>query len=321
MTRYAIGLGDVEDAARRIAPFIRRTPLMTSRSVDGAVGREVFLKCENLQRVGAFKYRGATNAVQKLDEATAARGVVTHSSGNHAQAIALAARVRQIPAHVVMPTNAPEVKRQAVEAFGATIYPCEPTQAAREATAREVVRHTGAILIPPFDHPDILAGQGTCALEILEDEPGIDAVIVPIGGGGLISGITLALREKAPQVRVIAAEPAGADDAFRSKRDGVRVTHQVPETIADGLRTCVGELTWPVLRDCIERVITVSDDEIRAAMKLIFSRTKLVVEPSGAVGVAVACSGEFRRLEGIRRVAIVLTGGNVDLGALDVLLT
>ena len=321
MSQYAITLAEVEEAAERIAPFIRRTPLMTSASVDRATGREIYLKCENLQRVGAFKYRGATNAVQKLDDATAARGVVTHSSGNHAQALALAARIRGIEAHVVMPTNAPAVKREAVADFGATIYDCEPTQAARERTAMEVCARTGGVLIPPFDHPDILAGQGTCGLEIVADQPDLDAVIVPVGGGGLLSGITLALRERAPHVKIIAAEPAGADDAFRSKRDGVRVTEQVPDTIADGLRTCLGELTWPVVRDCVERVITVSDDEIRDAMRLLYARVKIVVEPSAAVGLAVATSDEFRKLPGLRRVAIVLTGGNVDLGSLDDLLT
>jgi threonine dehydratase/serine racemase len=321
MTGYAIDLADVEQAAERIAPFIRRTPLMTSASVDRAAGRSIFLKCENFQRVGAFKFRGATNAVQKLDASTAARGVVTHSSGNHAQALALAARIRGIAAHVVMPTNAPVVKRDAVRDFGGTIYDCEPTQTAREQTAAEVCARTGGVLIPPFDHPDILAGQGTCGLEIVEQAQDLDAVVVPIGGGGLIAGITLALRERAPGVRIFAAEPAGADDAFRGKREGVRVTEQVPDTIADGLRTCVGELAWPVLRDCVEQVITVTDDEIRAAMQLLYSRTKLVVEPSGAVGVAAICSPEFMKRDGLERVAVVITGGNVDLTALHDLLT
>lgn len=321
MSDYAITLADVREAATRIAPFIRRTPLMTSASVDRATGRQTFLKCENLQRVGAFKYRGATNAVQKLDDETARRGVVTHSSGNHAQALALAAKIRGIDCHVVMPTNAPAVKREAVVDFGATIYDCAPTQDARESTAAEVCARTGGVLIPPFDHPDILAGQGTCGLEIHEDQPDLDAVIVPVGGGGLLTGMTLALRELSPRTRIIAAEPAGADDAFRGKRDGVRVTEQVPDTIADGLRTCVGELTWPVLVDCVDSVITVTDDQIREAMRLLYARVKLVVEPSAAVGLAVASSGEFRELAGLDRVAIVLTGGNVDLGSLDDLLT
>ena len=321
MSDYVIDLADIEDAARRIEPYIRHTPLMTSSSVDSAAGRRVFLKCENFQRVGAFKFRGATNAVQKLSGAEAARGVVTHSSGNHAQALALAARIRGIDAHIVMPTNAPAVKRDAVRDFGATIYDCEPTQESRVSTAEEVAARTGAILIPPFDHPDVLAGQGTIALELLTQEPAFDAVIVPIGGGGLISGIALALREKAPEIRVIAAEPAGADDAFRSKRDGVRVTELVPDTIADGLRTCIGEFTWPVLRDLVDSVITVSDEEIRAAMQLLYTRVKLVVEPSAAVGLAVACSAELAARTGFDRVAIVLTGGNVDPGALHELLT
>jgi threonine dehydratase/serine racemase len=213
------------------------------------------------------------------------------------------------------------VKRAAVADFGAHIYDCEPTQEAREATAAEVCARTGAVLIPPFDHPDVIAGQGTCGLEIVEEQPELDAVIVPVGGGGLLSGITLALREKAPAIRIIAAEPAGADDAFRSKRDGMRVTSQVPDTIADGLRTCLGELTWPVVRDCVERVVTVSDDEIRRAMQLLYGRVKVVVEPSAAVGVAVACSAAFRELPDLGRVAIVLTGGNVDPASLHDLLT
>lgn len=321
MSAYAIGLAEVEDAALRIAPFIRTTPLLTSASVDAAAGREVFLKCENFQRVGAFKYRGATNAVQKLDAQTAARGVVTHSSGNHAQALALAARIRGIQAHVVMPVNAPAVKREAVADFGATIYDCEPTQEARHETAEAVAARTGAVLIPPFDHPDILAGQGTCALEMIARQPDLDTIVVPVGGGGLLSGITLALREKAPHVRVIAAEPAGADDAFRSKRDGARVTRQTPDTIADGLRTCIGELTWPVLRDLVEAVIPVGEDEIRSAMRLLYARAKIVVEPSAAVALAAVCSEAFRADPRAGRVGVVLTGGNVDLAALHQLLT
>ena len=320
MTEYAIGLAEVEEAAIRIAPFIHRTPMMTSASVDCATGRKIFLKCENFQRVGAFKFRGATNAIQRLDDVAAARGVVTHSSGNHAQALALAARIRGIAAHVVMPSNAPKVKRDAVLDFGATIYECEPTQESRERTVAEVAQRTGAVMIPPYDHPDILAGQGTCGLEILAQQEDLQAVVVPIGGGGLISGIALALREKAPHVRIFAAEPAGADDAFRSKRDGVRIDNQVPDTIADGLLTCIGEMTWPVLRDLVESVITVTDEEIRTAMRLLYSRVKVVVEPSAAVALAVACSGEFRAVEGLERVAVVLSGGNVDPGSLGELL-
>lgn len=309
MTGYAIGLADVEAAAVRIAPFIHTTPVLTSASVDRASGREIFLKCENFQRVGAFKFRGASNAVQKLgDDVTA---VVTHSSGNHAQALALAARIRGLAAHVVMPTNAPEVKRQAVADFGATIYDCEPTQEARVATAARVVEQTGGALIPPFDHPDILAGQGTCGLELVREITDLDAVIVPVGGGGLISGITLALREAAPGVRVFAAEPKGADDAFRSKRDQARVLTQVPDTIADGLRTCIGALTWPVLRDLVEAVVTVTEEEILEAMRLLMLRAKIVVEPSAAVALAAACTDEFRARTDCRRVGVILTGGNV----------
>lgn len=307
-----VSLSDIRAAHARIAPQVHRTPVMTSAAIDACAERSVFLKCENLQRVGAFKIRGAMNAVLRLDDAVAARGVVTHSSGNHAQALALAARSRGIACHVVMPTNAPAVKRRATEGYGATIHPCEPTQAAREAGAQRVMDETGATLVPPFDHPDVIAGQGTVALELLEQVDGLDAVIVPVGGGGLMAGVTLALKEAAPHVRVFAAEPAGADDAWRSKRGGERVPMIDPDTIADGLRTSLGELTWPVLRDEVEEVLRVPEDEIVGSLRALFERVKLVVEPSGAVSLAGALGDRFRALDGIDRVGVVLSGGNVD---------
>lgn len=311
---YAIDLRDVRAAADRIAPFAHVTPVVTSRTMDERSHRSLFFKCENLQRVGAFKFRGAMNAVAKLDEATAQRGVVTHSSGNHAQALALAARIRGIPAHIVMPTNAPEVKRQAVLGYGANVIPCAPTQAAREETAARVVSSTGGTLVPPYDHPDVIAGQGTIALELFASHADLDAVIVPVGGGGMVSGIALAYRELAPHVRVIGAEPLDADDASRSKGGGVLVPQTGTHTVADGLRTSLGGLTWPVVRDVVDRIETVSEEAIVAAMRLVFERMKLVIEPSAAVGVAVALSGALREDE--RRVGIVLCGGNVDLDAL-----
>jgi threonine dehydratase/serine racemase len=253
------------------------------------------------------------NAVMLLDESTARRGVATHSSGNHAGALALAARMRQIPAHVVMPTNASAVKRRAVESYGARIVPCEPTQKAREAAAAAVVAETGATFIAPYDHPDVIAGQGTAALELLDERPDLDAIVAPVGGGGLISGTTIAARGRASHVRIFAAEPSGADDAARSKKEGRRIVESTPRTIADGLRTTLGELTWPVVRDFVERVITVSDDEIVAAMRLLWERAKLLVEPSSAVALAAVLTDEFRNLDGIERVGIVLSGGNVDL--------
>lgn len=312
MARYVVDLENIRAAAARIAPFVHRTPVVTCAAIDACAQRQIFLKCENLQKVGAFKIRGATNAVLQLDEAQAARGVVTHSSGNHAQALALAARTRGIPAHVVMPTNAPQIKRLATEGYGATIHPCAPTQVAREEGAARVVAETGATLIPPFDHADVIAGQGTVALEILEQVTELDAVIMPVGGGGLMAGMTLALRAIAPHVKVYAAEPLGADDAARSKRSGERLPQLAPDTIADGLRTGVGEFTWPVLRDLVDDVITVSEVEIVGSMRLLFERAKLVVEPSGAVSLAAAMGDALRGRDDLRRVAVVLSGGNVD---------
>jgi threonine dehydratase/serine racemase len=319
MSGYAVNLGDIEGAARRIEPWIHCTPLLRCRSIDAQAGLEIFLKCENLQKVGAFKIRGATNAVLQLDEAQARRGVVTHSSGNHAQALALAARNRGIPAHIVMPTNAPSVKRLAAEGYGATIHECEPTLAARERRAQEVMESTGATMVPPYDHPWVIAGQGTMGLEILAQIDAVDAIVAPVGGGGMTSGIALALHERAPEIAVIAAEPSGADDAARSKAAGRWLPQEHPRTIADGLRTSLGRLTWPIVRDLVERVLTVDDRSILGAMRLLFERAKLVVEPSGAVALAAVLSDEFRELSierGIRRVAVVLSGGNVDLSAL-----
>jgi len=316
MTIYAADLDTVRAAATRIAGFVHRTPVMTSETLDRLAGRHIVFKCENLQKTGAFKYRGATNAVQKLSDTAAAKGVVTHSSGNHAQALALAARVRGIPAFVVMPSNAPQVKKAAVEGYGGIITLCEPTLEARERTAAAVVARTGGTLIPPFDHPDVIAGQGTAALELLDDVPDLDAVVSPVGGGGLLSGFCVASRGVNPSIRVFGAEPLGADDAARSKAGGVRVPQTAPNTIADGLLTSLGELTWPIIRDQVERVLTVTEDQIRAAMRLVWERMKLVIEPSAAVGVAVVLSGEFRALAEIRKVGVVLCGGNVSLDKL-----
>ena len=313
MTVYAANLETVREAEARIAPYAHRTPVMTCATLDAAAGRELFFKCENLQKVGAFKFRGACNAVLRLPADVASRGVVTHSSGNHAQALALAASIRGIEAHIVMPDNAPGVKRRAVEGYGATVYPCEPTLSAREALAGKVVEQTGATLIPPYDHPDIIAGQGTAGLELMAQVERLDAVIAPVGGGGLVSGISLAVKGVRPETRVFAAEPAGADDAARSKAAGRFIPQTNPNTIADGLLTSLGDLTWPIIRDHVERVITVSDEQIIAAMRLVWERMKIIIEPSSAVAVAAVLSDEFRSLARIVRVGVVLTGGNVDL--------
>jgi threonine dehydratase/serine racemase len=313
MTTYAADLAAIRAAAQRLAGLAHRTPVVTCATLDRMAGRSLFFKCENYQKSGAFKFRGACNAVMKLPAEVAARGVVTHSSGNHAQALALAAKIRGIPASVVMPDNASPVKRRAVEEYGGRVIQCEPTQAARESTAATVLAETGSTLIPPYDHPDVIAGQGTTALELLEQVPELDAVITPVGGGGLVTGMALALRELRPTVRVFASEPAGADDAARSKAAGRLIPQPGAKTIADGLLTSLGQLTWPVIRDLVERIFTVTEDEIIAAMRLAWERAKLLIEPSSAVPLAAVLSDEFRALGGIKRTGIVLTGGNVNL--------
>ena len=241
---------------------------------------------------------------------------MTHSSGNHAQALALAARNRGIAAHIVMPENAPSVKRQAVEGYGAEVILCEPTLIARETTAQQVVERTGAQFIHPYNNPHIIAGQGTCGLEILAAAPGLQGLIVPVGGGGLLSGICLAARAINPEIRIFAAEPAGADDAAQSMASGELIPQTNPQTIADGLLTSLGDLTWPIIRDHVESVITVDDNQIINAMRLLWERAKMVVEPSGAVGLAAALSDSFQSLKDLEQVAIVLTGGNVNLDQL-----
>lgn len=316
MPQYAVTLNDIEAAAQRIAGLAHRTPVLTCATLDGLAGRSLFLKCENLQKVGAFKFRGACNAVLKLSDSDAKRGVVTHSSGNHAQALALAAKLRGIPAHIVMPRNAPPVKRRAVEGYGGRVVECEPTLAARETTVAAVQAETGAVLIHPYNHPDVIAGQGTVAVELLQQVPDLDAIVAPVGGGGLISGIALAAKAMKPSLRIFAAEPQGADDAARSKSAGKLIPQTGPNTVADGLLTSLGHLTWPVVHDLVEAVVTVSDAEIVAAMRLLLERAKLVVEPSGAVPLAVVLSESFRSFKGMTRIAVVLSGGNVNLDTL-----
>lgn len=313
MPPSAVHITDIQQAAQRLAGRAHRTPVMTCATLDRMAGRELFFKCEQFQKVGAFKFRGACNAVMRLAPDIAPRGVATHSSGNHAQALALAAAIRGIPAHIVMPRTASPVKRRAVEKYGGRVVECEPTLEARETTAAAVMAETGATMIPPYNHPDVIAGQGTIALELLEQTTQLDAVVMPVGGGGLMAGVTIAAKAMAPAIRVFAAEPAGADDAARSKAAGALVPQTGPRTIADGLLTSLGDLTWPVLRDQVERVITVTDEEIVAAMRLAWERGKLLIEPSSAVAVAAVLSDQFRALEGLQRVGVILSGGNVNL--------
>jgi threonine dehydratase/serine racemase len=316
MTPYATSYANVLAATQRIAGWAHRTPVMTCATLDRLAGRALFFKCEQWQKSGSFKFRGASNAVRKLPDAEAQQGVVTHSSGNHAQALALAARLRGIPAHVVMPRNATAVKRRAVEDYGGQIIDCEPTLAAREETVREVQARTGAVLIPPYNHPDIMSGQGTVAVELLGEISDLDAVIAPVGGGGLLSGVCIGAKGLRPVVRVFGAEPLGADDAARSKAAGELIPQTGPKTIADGLLTSLGDLTWPVIRDQVEAIITVREEDIIRAMRLMWERAKLLIEPSSAVAVAAALTPEFRAVEGLARVGVVLSGGNVDLDRL-----
>ena len=311
----AVTLADVRAAAERIRPFVAHTPVHTSGTMDALGGRRLFFKCENFQTTGSFKYRGATNAVQKLDAATAARGVVTHSSGNHAQALALAAKVRGIPAHIVMPRTAAAVKKQAVIGYGGRVIECEPTVADRLRLVHEVANETGAVLIPPYDHPDVIAGQGTAALELLADVPELDAVIVPVGGGGMLSGYCIAIKGTKAAVKVFGAEPLNANDAAQSLATGERQPQVPPNSIADGLLTNLGELTWPIIREHVEAVFTVSEVEIVSAMRLVWERMKLVIEPSAAVGVAVVLGDAFQAIPAAR-VGVVLCGGNVSLDKL-----
>jgi threonine dehydratase len=307
-------LAAIREAVARIAPHAHRTPVLKSRTLDGRFGASLFFKCENLQRVGAFKFRGAANAVFSLSDAEAAPGVATHSSGNHAQALALAARLRGIPAHIVMPENSPAVKIEAVRGYGGRIVFCKPTQAAREEALAAVVAGTGACFVHPYDDPRVVAGQATCALELLEQAGPLDAILVPIGGGGLASGTLLACGFTSPATAVYAVEPKGADDAFRSVRDGRIHPSTDPRTIADGLRTSLGMLTFPIVKALVRRIVTVEEDSIVSAMRLVWERMKLVIEPSAAVPLAALLEGAVD-LKG-KRVGIILSGGNVDLGSL-----
>jgi len=304
----------VQAAAARIAPHAQRTPVLRSRSLDALAGAQVHFKCENLQRVGAFKFRGACNAVFALDDADAARGVVTHSSGNHGAALALAARLRGIPAHVVVPEGAVPAKLAAIEAFGATLHPCAPTTAAREAATETVRRATGATLIHPYADPRVIAGQGTAALELLEETGPLDAIVMPIGGGGLASGTAIVARHRVPDALLLAAEPAGAADAFASLARGERVVDLVPDTICDGLRATIGAIDLALLQRHAVEVLCVPDADTIAAMRLLWQRLKLVVEPSSAIAFAAVLAAR-ERLAG-KRVGVLLTGGNVDLDAL-----
>jgi threonine dehydratase len=304
----------IEAAAARIAPHAHRTPVLRSRTLDALAGAQLHFKCEQLQRVGAFKFRGACNAVWSLDATEAARGVVTHSSGNHGAALALAAQTRGIPAHVVVPEGAVKAKLAAIEAYGATLHACAPTMVAREQAAAQVQARTGATFVHPFTDPRVIAGQGTAALELIGEAGPLDVLIAPIGGGGLIGGSAIAARALDARIKVYAAEPAGAADAFESLRRGARATDIVPATICDGLRGTIGEINFTLLRELAIEVLPVADDDTIASMRLLWQRLKQIVEPSSAIALA-AVLAHRERFAGLR-VGVILSGGNVDLDAL-----
>jgi threonine dehydratase len=310
--RDAVAWSDIEAARRRIAPFVHCTPIHTSRLLDAACGASVFLKCENFQRTGSFKFRGATNAVAALDVPSRKRGVIADSSGNHAQALALAACLHQTHATLVMPENANPAKVEATRGYGAHVVFCLPTHQGRRDAVERLVRETGAVYVSPHDDPFVIAGQGTAAWELLEEMQDLDLVLAPVGGGGLLSGTLLAARHMAPKVRVIGCEPAGADDAARSLRSGERITDFVPRTMADGLRTPLGDLAFDILRKAhLDDIVLVSEDEILTAMRFVWERAKLVIEPSAAVALAPLLFGKLN-IAG-RRVGVIVSGGNVDL--------
>lgn len=307
----AIQFSDVQAAAERLRGVAHRTPIHTSRTLDAWAGRQLFLKCESFQRSGSFKFRGAYNAISRLSEAERARGVAAFSSGNHAQGVALAAKLLGVPAVICMPDDAPAVKLAATREYGAEVLIYERATTDREAFARRVAVERGLTLIPPYDHPHIIAGQGTAALELLEDVSDLDALVVPVGGGGLIGGCATAAKGLNPTIRVFGVEPTGADDVRQSLVRGERVTIAPPTTIADGIRTTApGVLTFPIIQKLVDDILVVDDALVLEAMRLLMLRLKLVVEPTGAVGVAAVLAGLLPAE--CRRVGVIVCGGNVD---------
>lgn len=301
----------LQHARELLTGKVHRTPALSSESIDQISGARLHFKCENLQKIGAFKFRGAMHALASLSAAERARGVLTHSSGNHAQALALAAKIYRVPAWIVMPENAPAVKRAAVEGYGAEVIPCAPTLAAREAAAAEVQARTGASFVHPYNDPRVIAGQATAVLELLEQVPGLEMVMTPVGGGGLLSGTALAVHYFVPGIPVLGAEPLAADDAARSLASGRIEPSLNPQTIADGLLTSLGDWTFPLIQAHVQQILTVSEAHILTAMRLIWERMKLVVEPSGAVPLAAVL--EHPAVFADKQVGLIVSGGNVDL--------
>ena len=307
-------IDDIRAAHQRIQPFIHRTPILNSEAINQIAGCRIYFKCENFQKVGAFKARGAANAVAKLTEKQKKNGVATHSSGNHAAALARAATVAGIKSYIVMPSNAPEIKKKAVKGYGGEIIECEPNLQARETTLQEVVSRTGATFIPPYDYMDVIEGQATCALDMWEEGILFDAIMAPVGGGGLLGGTALCTKYIAPHTKVIAGEPAGADDAYRSFQTKKLIPMVGPKTIADGLLTSLGQINFAIILKIVDDILTVTDEEIIEAMRLIYERMKIVIEPSCAVPLAALLKHK-ERFKG-QKVGIILSGGNVDLGKL-----
>ncbi|MCF8357695.1 MAG: pyridoxal-phosphate dependent enzyme [Prolixibacteraceae bacterium] len=302
---------DIESAHERIKPFVHQTPVFKSKSVNKLLGAEFFFKCENFQKVGAFKFRGATNAVGLLSDTEAARGVATHSSGNHAAALALAARNRGIKAYVVMPETSPSIKIKAVKGYGAEVVFCKPTLEARESTLKDVIKKTGAVEIHPYNNFNVIAGQGTAAKELADEVNGLDIVMCPVGGGGLLSGTSIAIKAMLPGSKVVACEPAGADDAYRSFYGDKLVPSVDPKTIADGLLTSLGTMNYTIIKAKTDQIVTVSEGAIIEAMRMIWERMKIIVEPSAAVPLAAVVEKRINVKN--KRTGIILSGGNVDL--------
>jgi len=305
---------DIENAHQIVQKYAHCTPVFCSSSINKIVGGEIHFKCENFQKVGAFKFRGACNAVFSLSEDDAQKGVATHSSGNHAAALALAARMRGIDAHIVMPENSPEIKKKAVAGYGAQITFCKPTLQARESTLAQVIMETGATEIHPYNNFYVIAGQGTAAKELIEDCNDFDIIMAPVGGGGLLSGTALSTKKLLPKCRVIAAEPAGADDAFRSFYAKTLIPSENPKTIADGLLTSLGERNFSIILDKADEIVTVSEEKIVEAMRMIWERMKIIIEPSSAVPLAAILEGKVDVKD--KRIGIILSGGNLDLSSL-----
>lgn len=311
----ALTLQDFKAAHERIKPYIHNTPVLSSQQLNTLTGCEIYFKCENLQKVGAFKARGGFNALLALSENERKKGVTAHSSGNHAQAVALAAKTLGVKAYIVMPSTAPKVKKDAVLGYGAEVIDCEPTLEARESTVEQIIKEKGAVLVHPFNDYNIIAGQGTAAIELLESQPDLDYIFTPIGGGGLVSGSALVAKYLSPKTKVIGSEPEEADDAFRSFKVGKILPHETPpKTIADGLLTTLGEKTFEIIKQEVEDVLVVNEREIVAAMQLMWERMKIVTEPSGAVPFAALIRNKERFQD--KRIGIIISGGNVDLGKL-----